>query len=225
MFVVTLVAVSYLVRWHLQAEPSAAAPAGEPAGSSAPIAMPAAITPASGAAAGAGPGPQTAGAGLWSTFRDPRFDFTLRYPAGIFVFDPALSEANVHTFVSRDRRATFRIMAAENTDGVSLDRFRRTLIKRRYAGATFEQTRRRRHWFALAGRQGDEAFLERVTFSCDGKSMHGWQMRYPASQRATYEEVAELVLRNHPHGNEPSAAGCRESRPKQARRQARRRRD
>jgi hypothetical protein len=119
----------------------------------------------------------------------------------------------MHTFVSRDRRATFRIVAAENTAGISLARFRSTLMKKRYAGAAFDQTPQRRNWFALTGRLGEEAFLERVTFSCDGKSLHGWQMRYPLSQRATYEELAKLVLRNAPHGNEP-AGSCEDIKSK-----------
>jgi curved DNA-binding protein CbpA len=212
-FAVTLIAVSSLVVWHLKAAPGpvppVAAAASAPADRSAPVTRPATVPAVSEAADEAG----------WTTFRDPRFEFALRYPAGIFAFDPGQSDTNLHTFVSRDRRATFRIVAAENSAGVSLARFRSTLIKKRYAGAAFDQTPQRRHWFALAGTLGEEAFLERVTFSCDGKSLHGWQIRYPLSQRTTYEELAKLVLRNAPHGNEP-AADCddtkskRKSRPK-----------
>ena len=43
--------------------------------------------------------------------------------------------------------------------------------------------------------------------------MHGWQIRYPSSQRATYDELAKLILRNHPHGNGPGA-GCDEEKSK-----------
>jgi hypothetical protein len=67
-------------------------------------------------------------------------------------------------------------------------------------------------------------FLERVTVSCDGKSMHGWQMLYPVSERAAYDQLAKLVLSNYPHGNGPGA-GCAEAKPApRAKSQARRKR-
>ena len=198
-FAVTLIGVSVFVRWHLKTAPLAAVTAGQPSDASAP--PPVIVPTVSGSAEDAG----------WATFRDPRFELTLRYPVGIFTFDPAQSDAQIHTFVSRDHRATFRIVAAENATGVSLGRFRGTLMKKRYAGASFDQAPQGRHWFALVGTLGEEAFLERVTFTCDGKTLLGWQMRYPLSQRATYDGLAKEVLRNHPHGNEPS---CEETKQK-----------
>ena len=119
----------------------------------------------------------------------------------------------MHNFISRDGLATFRIMTARNTARISLARFRSKLLKQRYAGASLHRTPRRRHWFALSGTLGEEAFVERITFSCDGKSMHGWQMRYPLSERATYDKLARQVLRNHPHGNGPDG-GCEQAKPK-----------
>jgi hypothetical protein len=151
---------------------------------------------------------------IWRTYRDARFGFALRYPAGLLAFDAARSDAHVSTFVSRDGQAVLRVVAAENTAGITPTSYRGVLMKDRYAGATFKSAPRREHWFVLSGTLGDEVFLERVTFSCDGRSMHGWQMRYPASQRATYDELAGLILRNHPHGNGPGA-GCQEQRRKQ----------
>jgi curved DNA-binding protein CbpA len=212
MFVVTLIAVSALILWHLKVEPPPAAAAGEPSSRSSKVALQATVSAVPEGPAG-GDSPTSGDEAGWTTFRDPRFAFTLVYPAGVFAFDPAQSDGHMHTFVSRDRRATFRIVAAENLTGVSLTRFRRTLMKKRYAGASFERTPRRRHWFALAGTLRGEAFLERITFSCDGKTLHGWQMRYPLSQRTTYDALAKLVLLNHPHGNEP-AARCEETRHK-----------
>lgn len=218
-FAVTLTAVSYLVLRHLKAPqpaPSHAAAADKPPGWGSKVTVPATAQASPGDAADLGLPPRSADEAGWTTFRDPRFAVTLLYPAGVFTFDPAQSDANTHTFVSRDRRATFRIVAAKNASGNTLARVRSTLMKRRYAGASFEQTPRHRHWFALAGTMGEEAFLERITFSCDGKTLHGWQMRYPLAQRPTYDALAKQVLRNPPHGNEP-AAGCGDARRRRTR--------
>jgi hypothetical protein len=162
-------------------------------------------------------------AAIWETYRHPRFAFALRYPAGLFSLDTARSDTNVHTFVSRDGQAILRIVAAENTAAMTLADLRRALMKERYAGAQFKPAPRERHWFALSGTRGDEVFLERITFSCDGKAMHGWQLLYPSSRRSTYDELAKLILRNHPHGNGP-AESCAPAKA-QGKRQVRRLRD
>jgi hypothetical protein len=206
-FVLTTGLASFAVRRHLDAEP---APRPAPAQSATPAA------PLAGYSDHLAGLSDPARAAIWRTYRDPRFDFSLRYPAGIFTPDAARSDANVHTFVSPDGRAVLRIVAAENTAGIALADLRRALMKGRYAGAAFDAAPRRRHWFALSGTRGDEVFLERITYSCDGKSMHGWQIMYPATQRGTYDELAKLVLRNYPHGNGPPST-CEDARAKPGR--------
>jgi hypothetical protein len=220
-FVATAVVVAAMIRRDVQTAPASEAPAARtdaatPAQSRIPGALPV------GGASLAVPGDPVRAA-VWRTYRDARFDFALSYPAGIFTFEPTRSDAHVNTFVSPDGHAVLRIVAAENTTRITLGSYRSMLMKDRYAGAAFKSAPRREHWFVLSGTLGDEVFLERVTFSCDSRSMHGWQMRYPSSQRATYDELAKLILRNHPHGNGPGA-DCEEAEAKR-KRQARRGRD
>jgi hypothetical protein len=187
-FALTLTAVSFALRWHL----GAAVPAHK-----ASLVVGSATEP-----------PEGEGEQRWTTYRDSRVGFALRYPA-VFVRDSAQSTRMVQTFVSRDGRAVLRILADKLPRGTTLRAFRRALLKKRYAGATIDSTPLRAHWFALSGTRGENAFFERVTFSCDGKSMHGWQMVYPASARATYDDLARQVLRNEPHGNDPACKGSK----------------
>ncbi len=220
-FLVTVAAVAYALHWHPPA-PQRAALAAAPKDSVPPPApLPVVVLPGPrdgvdlGIPASAGEGPG------WTTYRDTLFDFALRYPARVFAFDPTRSDAHVQTFTSHDRLATLRVIATRNTAGISLASFRSALIKERYAGASFRRTQRQRHWFALSGTRGQEVFQERITFSCDGKSMHGWQLHYPASQRARYDDLANVMLRNRPHGNGPSG-GCASDRRKAKRHSQRR---
>jgi curved DNA-binding protein CbpA len=225
-FVVTAVIVGTLVLRDGQAPPAARVAdhrAGDATASLAQSQVPDAVRPDEDTALDAPHDRERAT--IWRTYRNARFDFALRYPAGLFTFDAAKSDAHVSTFVSRDGLAVLRIVAAENTGRITPASYRNVLMKDRYAGAAFQSAPRREHWFALSGTLGDEVFLERVTFSCDGKSMHGWQLRYPSSQRATYDELAKLILRNHPHGNGPGP-GCDDDRRAKTRaKQARRARD
>ncbi len=196
-FALTMTAVSFAVRRHLEA----AAPSHKMALRPGP-AGDASAEPAK------GDGEQS-----WTTYRDSSFGFALRYPAAVFVLDNGQSTRAVQTFVSRDGRAVLRILADRLPRGTTLRAFRHALLKKRYAGASLNSTPLRAHWFALSGTRGENAFFERVTFSCDGKSMHGWQMVYPKSARATYDKLARQVLRNEPHGNGPDPA-CKGAGPK-----------
>jgi curved DNA-binding protein CbpA len=202
-FAVTATVVSLAVRWHLQSAAPKPVLAQLPAKS-------VALEPSSAPAELAGPLPRGQGVN-WTTYRNAGYGFALRYPAGVFALDVGQSSGNIRTFVSRDGRAVLRIHVSENTGHMSLAALRGVLMKKRYAGASFERAPHGDHWFALSGTRGDSVFVERVTFSCDRKSMHGWQMTYPSKERATYDKLAKLVLRNYPHGNGPGA-GCGDGR-------------
>ncbi|NJO35156.1 MAG: J domain-containing protein [Rhodospirillales bacterium] len=146
----------------------------------------------------------------WTTYRDARFDFGVSYPAEVFALAKSEIGEDAYTRVSRDGRAVFRIWAAPNTGSLAVADYRRTLIETRYANATFDYTPRRNFWFVLSGIRGDEMFYERVTMSCDRKSMHAWQLRYPVAERAFYDPIVEAVHRKYRHGNGPGAQ-CRKA--------------
>src|SRR5262245_59148570 len=109
-FALTMTAVSFAVRWHLEAAASRTAPAPAP-----PREVSREVPN--------GPGEAAAHRGqgaMWATYRNATFDFALRYPADVFVLDSGQSTGTVQTFVSRDGRAVLRILAARNTAGLTL---------------------------------------------------------------------------------------------------------
>jgi hypothetical protein len=134
------------------------------------------------------------GAG-WASYDNALFRFSLKYPADVFAYEVGPSDANVRTFVSRDGAAKLQIFAADNVGGTTLTRYRRSRMEEHYAGAVFDEMRQRRFGFVLSGTQGDWAFYERVTFSCDGRVIHGWQMIFPVGHRTLYDLVADEMSR------------------------------
>jgi len=163
---------------------------------------------------GGAPGPRKGS--TWATYHNTRFSFALKYPVDVFAFDTGPANDNVRILVSRDGHAVLRIFAAENIAGTKLAQYRRSLIEKRYAGAVFDQTPQHKFWFVLSGTHSDKAFYERVTFSCDGRAIHGWQMIFPLSERTLYDLVAEEVHRNYTHTSGPGAR-CGEARSRSSR--------
>ena len=149
----------------------------------------------------------------WTTYQDARFGFVLKYPTDVFVFDKGPVNDNVRTFVSQDGQALLRIFAAQNSAGMSLAKYRRSVIEERYTGVVFGRTPQRRFWFVLSGTREEMMLYERVTFSCDSRSVHGWQMIYPLSERTFYDRIADEVHRNYSHGDSADAH-CGEARPR-----------
>lgn len=155
----------------------------------------------------------------WTTYQDARFGFALKFPTDLFVVDKEPTNDNVRTFHSQDGQALLRIFAAQNSAGMSLAEYRRSVIEDRYAGVVFGRTPQRRFWFVLSGTREEMLLYERVTFSCDGRSVHGWQMIYPLSERTFYDRIADEIHRNYSHGDSPDAH-CGKARSWQNRRAA-----
>lgn len=132
----------------------------------------------------------------WTTYRNAPFKFLVKYPADVFALSAEPATKNGVTFISEDGEATLRIFAAKNITGTTLTGYRHSLVKNRYAGVTVDHAPRSRFWFVLSGAQGDKVIYEHVAFSCDGRSMHGWQMTYPSSERTFFDLVADEVHRN-----------------------------
>ena len=43
----------------------------------------------------------------------------------------------------------------------------------------------------MSGTLGAEMFYERVSFSCDRRSVHGWLLTYPVAERQFYDKIVE----------------------------------
>lgn len=140
----------------------------------------------------------------WVSHHNAAFKFSLKYPADVFAHDVG-SDETMRTFVSRDGAAVLNVFTTNNVSGASLARYRRARMEEHYAGAVFEKSPQRKYGFVLSGTQGDRVFYERVTFSCDGLAIHGWQMLFPVSQRTVYDLVADEVSRTYTHRTRPGA--------------------
>ena len=164
-------------------------------------------SPPGGATVGASQGRRKGSS--WATYKNARFGFAVKYPVDVFALGSAPADDNARTLFSRDGGATLQIFATENLAGASLAKYRRLLIEERYATAVLDHRPQHKFWFVLSGIRGDKAFYERVTISCDGRSIHGWRMIYALSERTLYDLVADEVHRHYTHTSGPGAPCAR----------------
>jgi curved DNA-binding protein CbpA len=142
---------------------------------------------------------------IWKLYSNARSGFALRYPAD--VFSPAGDdiEGKDSLLTSRDGRAVLRIFSAPHKATTTLTEYRQSLMSGRYAAAKFDYTPQRSNWFVLSGTVGEEMFYERITSSCDSRSIHGWVLVYPLAQRAFYDAIVEEIHRSYRYDLDASA--------------------
>jgi curved DNA-binding protein CbpA len=148
-------------------------------------------------------------ASKWVTYRSPQLGVAFRYPADVFAPEPEQIGGDERAFRSRDGRARLLVSASPNVDGLTIEAYRRTLIEQRSREANLDRTPHRGSWFVLSGSRQEEIFYERVTFACDGRTLHSWQLTYPLLEREFYDRIAEEIHRSYRHEREGRCEGTR----------------
>jgi len=136
----------------------------------------------------------------WTLLENAGAGFELKYPADVFAPKPGGLEADDRLFVSEDGHAVLRVYANRSSPATAPSKYRASLLAKRYAGASLDYAPQRENWFVLSGTLGQEMFYERVSFSCDRRSFHGWLITYPVLERQFYDAVVEEMHRTYRHG-------------------------
>jgi curved DNA-binding protein CbpA len=142
----------------------------------------------------------------WTLLENAGGGFELKYPADVFAPKPGALEADDRLFVSQDGHSLLRVYANRSSPAMAPSKYRAALLAKRYAGASLDYAPQRANWFVLSGTLGQEMFYERVSFSCDHRSFHGWLITYPVVERQFYDAVVEEMHRTYRYGK---AAGWR----------------
>lgn len=135
--------------------------------------------------------------GGWVTYRDPRLDFVFSYPAAILSVQAPGAGDRERIFQSQDGKVRLRAYSGANGENQSLAAYRSARLEQGYAGARLDYAPVRKSWFVLSGTRNDEMFYERITFTCNGKAVHGWTVVYPLAERAVYDRVVEEIHRSY----------------------------
>ena len=128
---------------------------------------------------------------IWKLYLNARSGFALKYPADVFPL-ATTNENKDRLLRAKDGRAVLHIFSMPN-GATTLPEYRQSLMSGRYADASFDYVPQRSNWFVLSGTVGEEMFYERVTLSCDRRSIHGWVLVYPRAERAFYDAIGAEI--------------------------------
>jgi hypothetical protein len=132
----------------------------------------------------------------WATYRNARYKFALDYPTDLFLPVEAPPGDDIRQFETRDGRARL-VITSNSSRNATLESVRRVLMREKYRGAAFDYMPLGKSWFVLSGTQGETMFYERLTFVCGERLSHGWQLTYPAAERALYDAIVERIHRSY----------------------------
>ena len=123
--------------------------------------------------------------GDWPTYTSKQFGIEIAYPDA-FVGD--MSRAAEGHFQLKN--GGFLVLSLDELNGQDLKSFLRDNLLRDM-DVTYE--RRKNNWMAYSGYVGDQIVYGRTHLSCGGRYAHSFLIRYPASERATYDRVVEKL--------------------------------
>jgi curved DNA-binding protein CbpA len=148
--------------------------------------------------------------GIRVNYQNAHAGFSLSYPGEVFKSASSDIEGRDRLLVSKNGRALLRIHSTPNRGAMSVAEYRQRLMAERYVGANFDDTGLHETWFVLSGSVGSELFFERITFSCDRQTIHGWLLVYPASEQSNYGAIIAQIESSYrfDHG---STARCGEA--------------
>ena len=133
-------------------------------------------------------------------YHNQKYGFALSIPGDVFVPAEAKNPEEGGLWQSRDGQARLLAVAGTSAAGTSLSSYRTFVMQQTYKDAAFDYTPVRDNWFVLSGRLNDRLFYERITFTCEGRYIYGWQLNYPVAEKQRYDRIVEAIHRSYRPG-------------------------
>jgi len=140
----------------------------------------------------------------WSDYRNERFGFVMRYPAGVFPSHRSSASGDGDLFETPDGKARLLVGALPNTEHFSPASYQAFIARQSYPGLEADYSPVRATWTVLSGTIGETMIYEKAMFSCGGQLISTFAMTYPVAERGFYDRLVEGVE----HTFRPSPKGC-----------------
>jgi hypothetical protein len=122
----------------------------------------------------------------WTRFTSRQYGLTIDYPVGLV--DEARSNPAQGQYLLR--RDAAMILSLDELKGADVRRF---LDRNLLQGVKVTYSQRKNNWMAYSGYVGSDIVYGRTHISCGGRYAHSFMIRYPRTERATYDRAVERL--------------------------------
>jgi hypothetical protein len=119
------------------------------------------------------------------------------------------ADGDTLTLLSNDGKAKIVTFAAVNSDGVTPDEYRKTLLDEFGGYDKLDYQPSGKSWFVLSGYRGDTIYYQKVMFSCQNKVVNVFSVNFPTAEKPYYERLVEIMEDKFKTGRgTDTPAGC-----------------
>jgi hypothetical protein len=129
----------------------------------------------------------------WQVQNNPRYGFSLAYPAPLFALERTSEAGDGHIFTAPSQGARLLAGVIINEDRHTPASYFDYIATTSYAGSTITYRRIGPTWFAISGEQDGRVFYEKVQFSCNGALISSFAVVYPAASQRVINPVIERM--------------------------------
>jgi hypothetical protein len=145
----------------------------------------------------------------WVAYKNDEFAYSLYYPSTFFEPQAIAAEGEIKTFLSPDKKAKIDVFGAVNDEGYTLASYRETVLNDFGGYDSLDYSPKGKTWFVLSGYRGETIYYQKVLFSCGGRIINAFSIRFPTADRAFYEPLIELMEDRFRPGRDGDAVdGC-----------------
>jgi hypothetical protein len=118
-------------------------------------------------------------------------------------------DGNTLTLLSKDGKAKIVTFGAVNSDGVTPDEYRKTLLNEFGGYDKLDYQPAGKSWFVLSGYRGETIYYQKVMFSCQNQVVNVFSVNFPTAEKPYYERLVEIMEDNFKTGRgTDTPAGC-----------------
>jgi hypothetical protein len=129
----------------------------------------------------------------WTTYKNPRFGYTLFYPAAVFDMGETREGGSGQTFVTRDGRTKIVVFGTLNAENYSPQEYRKVILTEFGGYDRMDYSPTGKTWFVLSGFRGENIYYQKVMFSCGNKVINVFSMTFPTAEKPFYEGLIEIM--------------------------------
>ena len=135
--------------------------------------------------------------GTGASYRNERYGFALTYPEADLRRVSGPERRDGVLLVSPDGKTRLLASASTNPTGESVASYKAFVLRTSYGKGRVTYQRSFPRGFVVSGHIGQSIFYERIYFTCTGRVIAGWQIVYPAAQRASWDRLVEEFNRRY----------------------------